>query len=154
MKAITSQPDAGKFRSIAVLIVVTILVGVFLKVTHQLTLKVEVVARDRVVADIEYSLAMLLFDLTIKGRIEDLKTFNNENPFVPLAIYRAIPVNYNGVVNKITEEAKKGGWYFEKDAKQAVYLWKDGARSNYVVEYWNARRGEKTVGALRLQEKS
>ncbi|MCP4077962.1 MAG: hypothetical protein GY744_17465 [Gammaproteobacteria bacterium] len=120
-KEIASQPDATKFRSIATIILVLICIAVFLKYTEHLSAKAGVIARDRVLSDIKYSLAMMLYDYTIKGKTEELQSFDDGNPFVVLAIYRGLPGNYRGAKAEFPENPEPG-WYFDLSLKQVVYI--------------------------------
>ena len=120
-KEIASQPDAGKFRSIATIILILICIAVFLRFTDHLSAKAEIIARDRVISDIKYSLAMMLYEYTIKGKAEELQKFDEGNPFVALAIYRSLPVNYRGAKAKIPDSPEKG-WYFDLSLKQVIYI--------------------------------
>ena len=120
-KEIASQPDAAKFRSIATIILILICIAVFLRYTDQLSEKAEIIARDRVISDIKHSLAMMLYDYTIKGKTEELQKFDEGNPFVPLAIYRGLPVNYQGAKVE-SPDSPEQGWYFDLSLKQVIYI--------------------------------
>lgn len=145
-KEIASQPDAGKFRSIASIILILICIAVFLRYTDQLSAKAEIIARDRVISDIKHSLAMMLYDYTIKGQKESLRKFDQENPFVPLAIYRSLPANYRGVTVDL-RVGETEGWYFVKKSKRLVFISKKGSRQYFLMRYIV----ENNVGRLKLE---
>lgn len=150
IKSISSQPDAEKFRSIVVVIIVLICISAFLVFTQHLSEKAEAIARDRVVSDIKYSLAMMLYDYTIKGKQHELKAFDRENPFIPLAIYRSLPRNYRGATAEVLAHSDDG-WHFELKTKNSIYLTRKGDMSIYVMRYIEDELGG--VGSLQLNEK-
>lgn len=148
-KSISSLPAAAKFRSTLVIIIVLICISVFLTFTRSLSEKAELIARDRVISDIRYSLAMMLYDYTIKGKSHELEKFDMENPFVALAIYRSLPGNYKGVVDKLSSN-NSAGWYYENTSKLAVYIGNLEKRKAFMVSY---QEGEvDKVGALKFIE--
>lgn len=147
-KSISSQPEAAKFRSIIVIILVLICTASFLSFTSHLSDKVEVLARERVITDIKQSLAMMLYDYSIKGKQQQLEQFHQDNPFVPLAIYRTLPRNYHGVVSRITNGKLNNGWYYERKSKKVIYLALSGKRYEYVMRYVRSD----SIGQLQLQK--
>lgn len=148
-KTISSQPGAGRFRSIFVVTIILVCIGVFLDYTSDLSIEAEQLARQKVVIDIEYSLAMMLYDYSIKGRLRDLEKFHQKNPFVPLAIYRTLPLNYHGAVVQVADSAKPG-WYFEMTTNMAVYVGSE--RFVYSMDY--VLDEEEGVGFLKLHKKA
>jgi len=148
-KSISSQPEAAKFRSIAAIILVLICISVFFSYTEHLSEKAESIARDRVITDIRYSLAMMLYDYTIQGKQDGLKKFNNENPFIPLAIYRSLPGNYRGVISELSTNIDDG-WYFVKSSRTVIYTNFNGDRQMFTLKYYQNEAG--AVGQLKLEE--
>ncbi|MBT3206163.1 MAG: hypothetical protein HOM14_05485 [Gammaproteobacteria bacterium] len=148
-KSISSQPDATRFRSIAVIILILICIVLFLGFTEHLTGKTDQVAKDRVISGIKHSLAMMLYDYTIQGRLEELKGFDKGNPFVPLAIYRTLPENYHGALS-VFPEVPDAGWYFDKQSKRLVFVSLDGDHSSFEMIFSKGREDE--VGQLLFQE--
>ena len=133
-KTISSIPGAEKFRSIIVIIIVLICITLFLVYTNNLSNQAEIVARNQVEANIRYSLSMMLYDHTIKGQQQALIKFDQGNPFIPLAIYRSLPLNYQGEVEKLAGDAFPG-WYFEKDREVAAYVGLDNQKMFYRMRY-------------------
>ncbi len=121
---ISSIPGANKFRSIVALIIVVACMAFYLVYVEGLEIKADAVARDRVITDIRGSLAMLLYDYSIQGRLHDLNSFDGENPFVILAIYRNLPINYRGTLAEMRQNMEPG-WYFDLSMRLAVFVSKD-----------------------------
>ena len=149
IKSTSSQPDATKFRSIAVIILVLICIVLFLGFTEHLTQKTDQVAKDRVISGIKHSLAMMLYDYTIQGKLDELKEFDQGNPFVPLAIYRSLPENYHGALS-VFPEAPDAGWYFDKQSKRLVFIDLEGGQSSFEMIFSKGSEGD--VGQLLFQE--
>lgn len=126
MRSIASHPGAAVFRSTLVIILILICMTSFLTYTASLSSRAEQVARQRVITEIRQALAMMLYDYAIKGQLEDLKSFDRKNPFVPLAIYRQLPKNYHGAVSNVAE-IKSPGWYFELNTGLVIYKSADDA---------------------------
>lgn len=148
-KTISSQPGAGRFRSMLVVTIILVCAGLFLDYSSELSLEAELVAKQQVEIDIEHSLAMMLYDYSVKGSLDALKQFHHKNPFVPLAIYRSLPQNYHGVVTRLADTAKRG-WYFEVATGSAIYV---GAENSfYSMNYVIDREGG--VGFLELHKKA
>jgi len=120
-QTISSIPGAEKFRSIIVIIIILVCIIAFFTYTDKLSRQAEDVARDRVITDIKYALSIMLYDYVIKGRQIELEKFDQENPFMPLAIYKSLPSNYHGVV-KSTRNDALSGWYYESERKVTVYI--------------------------------
>ena len=90
---------------------------------------------------------MMLYDYTIKGELAHLKKFDQGNPFIPLAIYSALPANYHGSRFELSEDSADG-WYFEIKSKSAIYIMRNGGRQIYTMSY--VSRESSSVGSLQL----
>ncbi len=136
MKTLSSHPGAGVFRSTMVIILILVCITSFFIFTDKLSLQAEEVAKDQVLVEIKQALAMMLYDYAIKGQLLALEKFDRENPFVPLAIYRELPKNYKGAV-KSESELVGLGWYFDLNAKMAIYKFSDNQTplSKYVMKF-------------------
>jgi len=139
VKNISSQPGAGIFRNNLAIIVILVCIAAFFTTIENISSKVENVSRDRVLADLKYSLSMALYDYTIKGRQKELSKFHEENPFVLQAIYRVLPTNYHGAFKELPESASSG-WYFDLNKKLTIYIDSDGDMAEYRMIY--AKKGE------------
>lgn len=120
MKTLASHPGAGVFRSTLVIIIILLCIISFFTFTARLGQRVEEIAKEQVIIEVKQALAMMLYDFAIKGRLSELSKFNEDNPFVPLAIYRDLPKNYFGTIGSETE-IKHSGWYFDIAHRTAVY---------------------------------
>ncbi len=129
MKSISSHPGTQTFRSTLVIIFILICIVSFFTYTSSLTRRVEEVAIKQVITEIKAALAMMLYDYTIKGQARDLQKFNHENPFVPLAIYRSMPENFQGTISNDSDMDRKG-WYFNLSSRRAIYNFADSSRPN------------------------
>jgi len=128
-RTIGSHPGGGIFRSMLVIIIILICIGVFFRSTSQINADVERIAAENVVTEMRQALAMMLYDYAVKGRLADLQTFDRKNPFVPLAIYRALPQSYQGAVassNSISGQ----GWFFDLAEQVAIYRFKNGEQAD------------------------
>ena len=126
MKTVGSHPGTGVFRFALVVVLLLILMLVFFYYTAAVQQRVEEIARDQVVVNMKQALSMMLYDYAIKGKLKDLQHFDQENPFVPLAIYRELPSSYHGTINSGTS-LKEYGWYFDQVNRVAIYKFSDGA---------------------------
>jgi hypothetical protein len=126
--------------------------------TEHLAYKAEVIAQTKVVTDIEYSLAMLLYDMVIKNDQDKLSQFDGENPFIPLSIYRSLPQSYHGAV-KNKDEITGPGWYFDLDSRNAIYRFeKKDVEDVYIKMVWviddinhDGVQDENEVGYLKIE---
>lgn len=121
-KSISSLPEASRFRSTVVIILVLLCVAAFLHYSRQLSARAEEIARQQVVNQIRQSLAMLVYDYAIKSQQEHLPGFDQHNPFIPLAMYSSLPTNYHGEVERVVQSHDLPGWYFERRSRKAIYL--------------------------------
>lgn len=128
-RSISSMPGAAKFRSNVIILLVVLLIGLFLHYTQGLTEKAHLIAKQNVLNDIKYSLSMMLYDFTIKGKQVDLLKFHHENPFIPLGIYRTQPINYAGT-KPLADITETHIWFFDKQLKKLGY------KQTERVEYW------------------
>jgi hypothetical protein len=146
----SSLSDSGLFRSIIVLIIVFVCVGLFLYYSEGLSQKAESIANEQVLNDIKYSLAMLLYEQAIKGERQGLIKFDGENPFIVLAKYRSLPGSYHGAIDEYSSNLKSG-WYFEKKEKVAILILSNGQVFRYVLKY--IKNEKDTAGMLMLIKK-
>ena len=159
-ESISSIPGATKFRSIGAVIIVVACMAIYLVYIENLAVEADRVARDRVINDIRGSLAMMLYDYSIKGQLKDLVKFDGENPFVILAIYRSLPSNYRGTIESALENHTQQGWYFDLNDRQVIFVSLDEGIDRYrlVFEYedrdGDGRFDMRTdgVGRLELQQ--
>lgn len=145
-KQISSLPEAIPFRSVVSTIIVLLCIFSFLYFSNHLSEKAQLIARDQVITEIKYSLAMLLYDFTIEGKQDDLVKYKQANPFIVMGDYRAVPQNYHGEVSELDANARNG-WYFEQNARKAVYV-SGNNREYYFLDYSKEEGG---VGRLILQ---
>ncbi len=101
------------------------------------------------ISGIKHSLAMMLYDYTIQGKLDELKGFDKGNPFVPLAIYRSLPENYHGALS-VFPEAPDAGWYFVKQSKKLIFVSLEGHQSSFELIF--SKDSEDDVGKLLFQE--
>ena len=139
MKNISSQPGAGIHRNNMVIIIVLMCIVTFFAAIENISTKAEKVSHDRVLTDLKYSLSMALYDYTIKGKQVELRKFHHENPFLLLAIYRALPSNYHGAIMSIPGNASPG-WYHDLNKNLTIYIYIGGDIAEYRMIY--ATRGE------------
>ena len=159
MKSIGSHPGAGVFRFTVVVVLVLILMLAFFYYTATIKQRVEEIARDQVIVNMKQALSMMLYDYAIKGQLKDLQLFDQENPFVPLAIYSELPKNYHGTIHS-KSEIKQSGWYFDLNKRVAVYRFSDNglALQNYkmIFEFedidGDGVYGPNEVGYLKIEK--
>ena len=120
-RTISSIPGSNKFRSIVSIGIIVTCIAVYLVLIEDISVQADRVARDQVITSIRGSLAMLIYDYSIKGKLQDLAQFDGENPFVPLAIYRSLPSNYHGVIKSL-EMDREPGWYFDLKERLVVFV--------------------------------
>jgi len=152
MKTLASHPGAGVFRSVSVIIIALICISLFLFYSRNLSRDAELIAQNRVLSDIEYSLAMALYEYTIKGKQKTLKKFDGINPFVFVAMYRTLPRNYHGTRQYVGED-EAYGWYYQTSKKRAVYLSLDKIKFQYKLEFREEAlsNGKKGLGRLAMR---
>ncbi len=126
MRSISSVPGALLFRSVSVVILVLILVLVFLPYSKELSDKTAQIERVKVIQELDMALSFRLYQATIEGRLDELKTFHLQNPFRALdgENYKA-PQTYNGEVT-LPVIFKKSGWYFDNIARN-IFYWGNNA---------------------------
>ncbi len=89
---------------------------------------------------------MAIYDYSIKGKQVELSKFDEENPFVFLAIYRSLPSNYFGAFQGgATPESP--GWYYDTSKKMVIYIGQDKGISEYKMIYLKRSDG---LGVLEL----
>jgi hypothetical protein len=127
MNQLTSIPVASRFRSILALIVFLACFTIFLLYTADVSKKVDRIARERVIKEINVALAMRLFQSTIEGTLNDLSKINKKNPFLVLkGKDYSVPKDYIGLVSgKVTPQVS--GWYYDMDQKN-IFYWDGDAR--------------------------
>jgi hypothetical protein len=127
MNQLTSIPVASRFRSILALIVFLASFTIFLLYTADVSKKVDRIARERVIKEINVALAMRLFESTIDGTLSELSKINKKNPFLVLkGKDYSVPKDYIGLVSaKVRPQVS--GWYYDMDQKN-IFYWDGSAR--------------------------
>lgn len=144
-KSISSIPGAKFFRSNIVVLIIVILIGFYFQFNQGLTEKAEKIAKQHILTDIKYSLAMMHYEYSIKRKSNNLIKFHQKNPFVPLSIYRKAPKNYAGIID--TKLAKENQWFYDGSLKMAAY------KKGEEIQYWQMVYIVKNkIGRLELQE--
>ncbi len=133
-QSIGFQPGAAKFRSIAAIILILIFIGSFLGYSHALTTRVDRAARDRVISEIRQGLAMLLYAYAIKGRLADLQSLDQQNPFSLIAAYRPLPSEYKGARSRL-QKNPPAGWYYDLTMRQVIWVALDGQHQVFVLRF-------------------
>ncbi len=136
MKHISSQPDAAKFRSIVVVILVLICISLFLVYTNRWERALEDVSVERVINNLNSALSVTTYQYIIKNKQQSLVGLDGENPFVYLAIHSNLPVNYYGTRDSKDNDVN-GGWFFVKKDGLLYYRYKDKKRIRaYRVKFY------------------
>ena len=134
MKTVASHPGAGAFRSIASIILITILVVFFLNKTDELSAEAERVAIRGTVNEINIALSLVVYQLAVENKLDRLNALDNQNPFYYLALSQKLPENYFGVVN-LEADIDKNGWYYVQPKKQVVYQARDNVAHRYSLRF-------------------
>ncbi len=79
MNQVTSNPGASRFRSILALIVFLACFSIFLLYTADVSKKVDKIARERVINEINVALSMRLFQSTIEGTLGELSKIHKNH---------------------------------------------------------------------------
>ncbi len=128
------QPGANFFRSnITAILVLVFAVILFSYISHA-EKKIYEVAIDRTVSDINAALALVMYQYIIRGETSRLPLLNGENPFVFLAMYKQLPVNYRGAVRKDTEMLINS-WYYDLGLREVIYRAESGDM-RYVLKFY------------------
>lgn len=122
MKKATSISGSSVFRSILAVIIFLTCVTIFLTYTDDISNKVDRIARERVINEINVALAMRLFQSTINGTLNQLADIDKMNPFSVLqdSDYK-VPKEYRGELS-LDEEPQLLGWYYDT-AFGVVFFW-------------------------------
>ncbi len=127
MNQVTSNPGASRFRSILALIVFLACFSIFLLYTADVSKKVDKIARERVINEINVALSMRLFQSTIEGTLGELSKIHKKNPFIILngKDYQ-VPEDYMGQISD-KETPRISGWYYDKE-QENIFYWDGDAR--------------------------
>ncbi|MCK4709097.1 MAG: hypothetical protein KAU21_10810, partial [Gammaproteobacteria bacterium] len=120
MKEISSYPGAAIFRSYSSLIIVLIAVTIFLIFIDGLEKDVERIAIDKTVTEINSMLMISMLEYIVAGKMKDLSSFENSNPFVMLEKKYRFP-NYVGEVKDDKNISRESGWYFNTSNHEVFF---------------------------------
>ena len=153
------QPGAKRFLHFLVLIIVLILFVIFLQHVAKVEKIVEKASIDKKVNEINSVLMVLTMEHVVGNKQDQLMNYHLANPF-PLIMTRYAISNYFGEIQGITGLEKKGGWYFDVNNKDVIYLSLHGEISRYrminsladnaSVQVAEQRQGQ--LGILTLQK--
>ncbi len=127
------QPGANFFRSNVAAILVLVFAVIFFSYISHAEKKIYEVAVERTVNDINASLALVLYQYIIRGETSRLPLLEGENPFVFLAMYKQLPINYRGTVPKDTEMLINS-WYYDLGLREVIYRAESGDM-HYVLNF-------------------
>jgi hypothetical protein len=130
MKGISSLPGALIFRAVISVLLISVVTGIFLNKTEQMTGKMDLIARQQVVNEINVALALVVYNLAVNNKLEKLNDLDKSNPFDYLALNQSLPNNYFGVVDR-DEKIDRNGWFYAISKKQAVYNSRQGIKHWY-----------------------
>jgi general secretion pathway protein G len=117
-----SRRRAGAFtliELIAVLLVISVLAALLADRLLYYQERAEKAAMEQVVVILRSALQMRAAGLLVRGRMEDLKNLETENPMNWLA---ERPENYLGVFAGTPTDPSPGKWYFDGRGKLLVYV--------------------------------
>lgn len=133
MKQAGSYLVAAVFRSYSVIIIVLILIFFFLDYVEGVEKDVEKIAAGRALNEINGLLAVTLYQYVIQGRLDELVTLDQGNPFLIPYIREKTMIRYLGVKKNITDEVIKA-WYFDSDMQKVVYHSRNYSRA-YTLKF-------------------
>jgi hypothetical protein len=136
MNRLQGLPGTLLLRSLLVVILVSILVGLFLDRSDELSRQVQRSARRQALTRIRSLLGLRLLQAASSGRLDRLAALDRANPFEALASggdYRP-PQQYRGAIDD-PRQAREPGWYFL--SRQRVIRWFDGGQ--WLAEAWQLR---------------
>ncbi len=134
MKTLSSHPGAGVFRSVVLIVLVTLFALYFLIKTDELSEQTELVAVQRTVAEINIALSLVVYDLAVNKRLDKLTELENQNPFYYLALSQDLPDNYYGVVRK-ESDVTKNGWFFCLSDQRVIYHSRVNGNYHYRLKF-------------------
>jgi hypothetical protein len=127
MNQLTSIPGTSRFRSILALIVLLACFTIFLLYTAEISKKVDKIARERVINEINVALSMRLFQSTIEGRLSELSKIHKKNPFIILnGKDYEVPRDYIGQISS-KGVPQISGWYYDK-GQENIFYWDGDTR--------------------------
>ena len=131
---IGAQPDAGRFRSIMVVILALVCMLAFLYYSREWQQIAERTARDRMLTQLNSALALTMYQMTMDRRLVHLPEVERINPFVYLSIYQRLPSNYRGTV-KNAQHADQPGWYFDLSSQEVYLVYSEGEMEAFAVQF-------------------
>lgn len=129
-----SYPGALRFRFVLVIVIMVILIWVFLSHSDNWVAEVESTAQHKTLSEINSALALTLYQMAMDKNLQKLSMLDKGNPFVYLAIYQSLPLNYHGTVSSI-KEVKAEGWYFDLATRLVYYRNRSGSLQEYVMVF-------------------
>ena len=134
-----AQPGAKLLRLNIVVILAILFIATFLVYMDRLEEDTRAVAVEKTINEINSALALTLYRHAVEGRLGDLPLLEGENPFVFLAQYRQLPVNYRGSVRNSTTARITNSWYYNLDARRVTYQAETGVREFALVFQYKDR---------------
>jgi hypothetical protein len=136
MNRLQGLPGVLLLRSLLVVILVSILVGLFLDRSDRLSRQVWQAARQQDIARLNTALALQMLQAASRGRLSSLAGWDRANPFERLAATGkyAPPADYRGEWKGGNALPGRPGWYF--DVRHRSIAWFDGDRW---LERWQLR---------------
>jgi hypothetical protein len=119
---ISFRSSTTAFRFVGSIVLTLILIAIFLNTVKSLNQRVGSIAHGRVIDELDIALSHCLYQAAIDGKMNELPSWHQANPFKVLAgkSYKP-PQNYVGEVFT-DSELKQAGWYFNVNSK-AIYFW-------------------------------
>jgi len=116
------RSSASALRFVGSIILISILIAIFLNTVISVNQRVGSIAHDKVISELDIALSHFLYQAAIDGKMNELPSCHQANPFKVLAgkSYKP-PQNYVGEVFT-DSELKQAGWYFNVISK-AIYFW-------------------------------
>jgi len=121
MKQIGTPPGALKFRLVAIVILVVVLMLAFLNYTNGISIATEQTSIQQTKNIINSTLVVVFATYTVKGELERLNAVNGGNPFEYLERYSKVPATYRGEIDGDNLEDSVPGWYYDGANGWALY---------------------------------
>jgi hypothetical protein len=121
MKQISTPPGALKFRLIAIVILVTVFMLVFLNYANRISIATEKASIQQTKNIINSTLYVVFATYTVKGELGLLNEVNGGNPFEYLERYGQVPITYQGEIDVDNLEDSLPGWYYDRLNRRALY---------------------------------
>lgn len=134
-----AQPGAKLLRLDIVVVLVILFIIAFLVYLDRLEEDLRAVAVEKTINEINSALALTLYQHAVEGRLGDLPLLDGENPFVFLAIYKQLPVNYRGSVRTGSTAKVINSWYYNLDARRVIYQAETDVREFAIVFQYKDR---------------